>query len=75
MNRVTRALSPYYKSTCDFVVAPNARIWETDGVWLKKATLADVVVGDRLHAQGVADRSTPSAPVFTIRWMIVRHAQ
>lgn len=75
MNRVTRALSPYYKSTCDFVVAPNARIWVTDGVWLKKATLADVVVGDPLHAQGTADRSTPSAPVFTIRWMIVRHAQ
>jgi hypothetical protein len=73
MDRVTRALSPYYKSTCDFVVAPNARIWLTDGVWLKKATLADVVVGDRLHAQGSADRSTPSAPVFTIRWMIVRH--
>ena len=42
--------------------------------WPVRATLADVVVGDRVYAQGGADRSTPSAPVFTIRWMVVRHA-
>ena len=40
-----------------------------------KASLAGVVVGDRVYAQGGADRSTPSAPVFTIRWMVARHAQ
>ena len=74
MNRVTRALSPFYRSACDFVVAPDARIWVMEDGWPVKATLADVVVGDRLYAQGGADRSTPSAPVFTIRWMIVRHA-
>jgi hypothetical protein len=32
------------------------------------------VVGDRVYAQGAADRSIPSAPVFTIRWMVARHA-
>lgn len=74
MNRVTRALSPYYHGTCDFVVAPDARIWVMKDGWPVKATLADVVVGDHVYAQGSADRSTPSAPVFTIRWMIVRHA-
>jgi hypothetical protein len=74
MNRVTRALSPYYHATCDFVVAPEARIWVMKDGWPVRATLSDVVVGDRVYAQGGADRSTPSAPVFTIRWMVVRHA-
>ncbi len=74
MNRVTRALSPYYHATCDFVVAPDARVWVMKDGWPVKATLADVVVGDRVYAQGGADRSVPSAPVFTIRWMLVRHA-
>lgn len=74
MNRVTRALSPYYHASCDFVVAKDARVWVMRDGWPVKATLADVVVGDRINAQGAADRSTPSAPVFTIRWMVVRHA-
>ncbi len=73
MNRVTRALSPYYRATCDFVVAPDARIWVMKDGWPVKTPLADVVVGDRVYAQGGADRSVPSAPVFTIRWMVVRH--
>ena len=73
MNRVTRALSPYYHATCDFVVAPDARIWVMKDGWPVRATLADVVVGDRVYAQGGADRSVPSAPVFTIRWMVARH--
>jgi hypothetical protein len=74
MDRVTRALSPFYHAACDFVVAPGARIWVMKNGWPAKATLADVVVGDHLYAQGGADRSIPSAPVFTIRWMVVRHA-
>lgn len=73
MNRVTRALSPYFHATCDFVVAPDARIWVMKDGWPVKTALADVVVGDRVYAQGGADRSVPSAPVFTIRWMVVRH--
>ena len=73
MNRVTRALSPYYHATCDFAVAADARIWVMKDGWPVRATLADVVVGDRVSAQGGADRSVPSAPVFTIRWMVVRH--
>ena len=74
MNRVTRALSPYYHASCDFLVAADARIWVMKNGWPAKATLADVVVGDRIYAQGGADRSIPSEPVFTIRWMTVRHA-
>jgi hypothetical protein len=73
MNRVTRALSPYYHTTCDFVVAPDARIWVMKDGWPVKAALADVVVGDRVYAKGGADRRVPSAAVFTIRWMVVRH--
>jgi hypothetical protein len=74
MDRVTRALSPSYHGACDFVVATGARIWVMKNGWPAKATLADVVAGDRVYAQGGADRSVPSAPVFTIRWMLVRHA-
>lgn len=74
MVRVTRALSPYYHAACAFVVAPNARLWVMKNGWPVRATLADVVAGDTVYAQGGADRSTPSAPVFTVRWMTVRHA-
>jgi hypothetical protein len=74
MGQVTRALSPFYHAPCDFTVAPDARIWVMRNGWPVKATLAEVVVGDRLYAQGGADRSVPSAPVFTIRWMVARHA-
>ena len=74
MNRVTRALSPYYHGSCDFVVAPDARVWVMKDGWPVRAKLGDVLAGDRVYAQGGADRSTPSAPVFTIRWMVVRHA-
>jgi hypothetical protein len=73
MNRVTRALSPSYHASCDFVVASDARIWVMRDGWPVRAALADVAVGDRVYAQGGADRSIPSAPVFTIRWMIARH--
>jgi hypothetical protein len=73
MTRVTRGLSPFYHAACDFVVAPDARIWVMKDGWPVRAELADVVVGDRVYAQGGADRATPSAPVFTIRWMVARH--
>ena len=59
MDRVTRALSPYYHGSCDFVVAAGARIWVMKNGWPAKATLADVVVGDRVYAQGGADREHP----------------
>ena len=74
MNRVTRALSPSHHASCDFVVARDARILVMKDGWPVRTALADVVVGDRVYAQGGADRSTPSTPVFTIRWMMVRHA-
>ena len=38
MDRVTRALSPYYHATCDFVVAPDARIWVMKDGWPVKAS-------------------------------------
>jgi hypothetical protein len=74
MVRVTRALSPFYHADRKFVVAPDVRLWVMKNGWPVRATLADVATGDKVSAQGGADRSTPSAPVFTIRWMIVRHA-
>jgi hypothetical protein len=73
MNHVTRALSPYYHASRDFLVAPDARVWVMKDGWPVKVALADIVVGDRVYAQGGADHSVPSAPVFTIRWMIARH--
>ncbi len=73
MAKVSRALSPYYHGTCTFQVAPGARLWVMKNGWPQKAQLADVVVGDRVSAQGSADSSIPSLPVFTIRWMVVRH--
>lgn len=73
LNRVTRALSPFYHGTREFVVGPNARIWVMKNGWPIKATLSDVLVGDRVQAQGSADRRIPSAPVFTIRWLVVHH--
>jgi len=74
LNSVTRVLSPYYHSEFGFAVAPNARVWVMKNGWPVKAALADVVVGDRVYAQGGVDRRHPAAPVFTIRWMLVRHA-
>ena len=71
---MTRALSPYYQGTCTFQVAPDARLWVMKNGWPVKTALTDVVVGDKVFAQGGADRSVPSLPVFTIRWMVVRHA-
>ena len=73
LNQVTRVLSPYYHTDFGFKVAPDARVWVMKGGWPEKATLADVVAGDRVYAQGGVARSDPAAPVFTIRWMLVRH--
>jgi len=73
LNQVTRVLSPYYHTDLGFTVAPGARVWVMKGGWPVKATLADVVAGDRVYAQGGVDRSHPARPVFTIRWMTVRH--
>lgn len=73
LNMVTRVLSPYYHTEFGFKVAPRARVWVMEGGWPVKAALADVVVGDRVYAQGGVDRSDPAAPVFMIRWMLVRH--
>ena len=74
LEKVTRALSPYYQGSCTFQVAPNARLWVMKNGWPARIALTDVVVGDKVSAQGSADRSVPSLPVFTIRWMVVRHA-
>jgi hypothetical protein len=73
LNAVTRVLSPFYHAEFAFSVAPGARVWVMKNGWPVKAALTDVVVGDRVYAQGGVDRSDPAAPVFTIRWMLVRH--
>ena len=75
LDKVTRALSPWYRGSCTFQVEPNARLWVMKNGWPVKTALSDVVVGDTAYAQGGADRSVPSLPVFTIRWMVVRHAE
>jgi len=74
LDKVTRALSPYYQGACTFRVAPDARLWVMKNGWPAKIALTDVAVGDKVYAQGGADRNVPSLPVFTIRWMLVRHA-
>jgi hypothetical protein len=74
LDKVTRALSPYYQGSCAFRIAPDARLWVMKNGWPAKIALTDVVVGDKVYAQGGADRSVPSLPVFTVRWMLVRHA-
>jgi len=69
--RVTRGLWDVIGVRTTFVVAPNARIF----TWLAGKpvvlTLADLTPGERVLAQGSIDRSVPSAPVFTIKWMRV----
>jgi hypothetical protein len=74
LDKVSRALSPWYHGTQTFRVAPGAQLWVMQNGWPQKTQLADVVVGDHVYAQGSADRNVPSLPVFTIRWMVVRHA-
>jgi hypothetical protein len=74
LDRVSRALSPYYHDSCTFQVAPGAQLWVMKNGWPQRMPLADVVAGDHVYAQGSADRSVPSLPVFTIRWLLVRHA-
>lgn len=73
LNQVTRVLSPYFHTDLGFTVAPDARVWVMKNGWPVKATLADVVAGDRVYAQGGVHRSHPTAPVFTIHWVTVRH--
>jgi len=73
LNQVTRVLSPYYHTDLGFTVAPDARVWVMKNGWPVKATLAEVKAGDRVYAQGGVERSVPATPVFTIRWMTVRH--
>jgi hypothetical protein len=71
--KVSRALSPYYHGSCTFQVASGGQLWVMKNGWPQKMQLSDVIAGDHVYAQGAADRSVPSVPVFTIRWMLVRH--
>lgn len=73
LSLVTRVLSPFYHTDPGFTVAPGARVRVMKNGWPVKATLADVVVGDRVCAHGGVDRSDPAVQVLTIRWMTVRH--
>jgi hypothetical protein len=54
-------------------VGDDERVSVMNDGWPVKAALADVVAGDRVYAQGGVDRSDPAAPVFMIRWMLVRY--
>ncbi len=74
LNRVSRILHRAYHKRLAFTVATNARIWVMEDGLPVRATLADVVVGDRVTAQGTWQRRIGHRPVFKIRWMVVRHA-
>jgi len=69
--RVTRGLWDVIGTKTPFVVAPNARIFTWTGGKPVVLTLAELVPGERVLAQGAIDRSVPTAPVFTIKWMRV----
>jgi hypothetical protein len=74
LNRVTLVLRRAYHREFGFKVAENARIWVMKEGAPVSATLAGVVVGDRITAQGTWHRRVGARPVFRIRWMVVRHA-
>jgi hypothetical protein len=69
--RVTRGLWDVIGVKTPFVVAPNARIFTWVAGKPVVLTLADLVPGEHVLAQGSIDRSVPTAPVFTIKWMRV----
>ena len=69
--RVTRGLFDVVGVKTTFVVAPNARIFTWVAGKPVVLTLADVTPGEHVLAQGSIDRSVPTAPVFTIKWMRV----
>lgn len=74
LNRVSSVLRRAYHRRLAFEVVANARIWIMEDGLPVRATLADVVVGDRVTAQGTWRHRAGSRSVFKIRWMIVRHA-
>ena len=37
LDKVTRALSPYYQGTCAFRVAPDARLWVMKNGWRRRS--------------------------------------
>jgi hypothetical protein len=68
---VTRGLWDVLGVKTTFVVAPHARIFTWSAGKPVVLTLADLVAGERVLAQGSIDRSVPATPVFTIKWMRV----
>ena len=68
---VTRGLWDILGTKTTFVIDPAARIFTWQSGKPVVLTLADVQVGDHVLAQGSIDRSVPTAPVFTIKWMRV----
>jgi len=71
LTEVTWRLSPAVRREVTFNVAGDAHIWLFRGGWPVKTTLADVDVGARVLARGVAAAADPS---LTIHWLLVRHA-
>ena len=69
--RVTRGLFDVVGVKTTFVVGPNARIFTWVAGKPVVLALTDLVAGERVLAQGSIDRSVPTAPVFTIKWMRV----
>ncbi len=67
--QVTRGLWDVIGVKTTFVVDPTARIFAWVAGKPVVLTLADLTPGEHILAQGSIDRSVPSAPVFTIKWL------
>jgi len=62
LSLVTRLLSPFYHTDPGFTVAPGARVRVMKNGWPVKATLADVVVGDRVSRPWRGRPQRPGGP-------------
>lgn len=71
LRRVTRALGDQLGGELLCRVAPDARIVTWQGAVPLALGLADIAVNDVVTAQGTIDRTDPTTPVYTIRWMRV----
>jgi len=69
LHLVTRALWDQLGTDFTLKVAGDATIFTVKDGAVTPITLADIVAGQRLSAQGVIDRTDADNPVFTIKWL------
>jgi len=69
LHLVTRALWDQLGTDFTLKVAGDATVFTVKDGAVTPITLADIVAGQRLSAQGVIDRTDADNPVFTIKWL------